>query len=177
MVLSKSCVNTIVDAIRDRRLFGASSRTSRLFLKAVFGLPVHDAELELFRHHTGRSAPREGGYPEAVAVVSVQRGRASLPRERDIALDVLRGRKSGVRPRREAARAAFAGGRLLELRAQSCNCRVDPVDVVLRGHDRVADRGAVFSEPPINVARRFSRSSASPSRRFSASTRGDRARL
>jgi hypothetical protein len=77
---------TIVDALKDRRLFGALpefhdlSSWSRwlVFLKATFGLALDDAELAIFRQHTGRSVPRPGGYPEAVAVVGVQSGKSFI---------------------------------------------------------------------------------------------------
>ncbi len=75
---------TIVDALRDRRLFGALPEFHDLttwsrwlvFLKATFGLALDDAELAIFRSHTARSEPRREGYPEAVAVVGVQSGKS-----------------------------------------------------------------------------------------------------
>jgi len=50
----------------------------RAFVKACYGLPMDTGELELFQRHTGREQPREGGYPEAVAVVGVQSGKTSM---------------------------------------------------------------------------------------------------
>lgn len=46
-----------------------------VFLKAVEGLPMTEPELAIFREHTGRQVPREGGYPEAVAIVGRQGGK------------------------------------------------------------------------------------------------------
>ncbi len=43
----------------------ASWRAWRAFVAAVYGEPMDDAALDLFRRHTGRSEPRAGGYPEA----------------------------------------------------------------------------------------------------------------
>lgn len=77
---------TIIEALRDPDLFGGLSAFSNLgtwarweaFLKAVYGLAMTDAELAIFRQHTGRSEPRAGGYPEAVAVVGVQSGKSRI---------------------------------------------------------------------------------------------------
>jgi hypothetical protein len=74
----------LIDAIRDRRLFGAMEEFRDLatwfrwlvYVKATYGLPLDAAELKVFRQHTGRSAPRAGGYPESVAVVGVQSGKS-----------------------------------------------------------------------------------------------------
>jgi hypothetical protein len=55
----------------------ASWAAWRAFQAAMDGLPMSQTELEIFRRHTGRSAPREGGYTEAVIVVG-RRGGKSL---------------------------------------------------------------------------------------------------
>src|SRR4051812_39626637 len=73
-------------ALRDSRLLGGlpcfrdlSTYTAWLaFTRAVHGLPMTDADLALFRQHTGRQEPRAGGYPEAVAVVGVQSGKTRI---------------------------------------------------------------------------------------------------
>ena len=57
---------------------GPSWRAWRAFVAAVEGAPMSDIEHQLFRKHTGRSEPREGGYPEAVCVVGVQSGKTSV---------------------------------------------------------------------------------------------------
>jgi hypothetical protein len=54
---------SILDAIRDQRLFGAAFkdvstwRAWLVFLAALFGLPMSEAEAEVFRVCTGRSGP------------------------------------------------------------------------------------------------------------------------
>lgn len=73
-------------SLRDRRLLGGlpcfrDLRTFTawlVFVRAVEGLPMTDADLEVFRRHTGRQTPRAGGYPEAVAVVGVQSGKTRI---------------------------------------------------------------------------------------------------
>jgi Terminase large subunit, T4likevirus-type, N-terminal len=75
---------TILEALADRNLFGALPAFRdletwgawRVFLAAVYGLPMTEAELETFRAHTGRSTPRPGGYSEAVAIVGRQSGKS-----------------------------------------------------------------------------------------------------
>jgi hypothetical protein len=44
-------------------------------LKVIYGLPLSDAELALFRHHTGRTTPKPGGYSEAVIITGRQSGK------------------------------------------------------------------------------------------------------
>lgn len=46
-----------------------------VFLAAVYGLPLSDAALALFRRHTGRQTPRPCGYPEAVVITGRQSGK------------------------------------------------------------------------------------------------------
>ncbi len=73
----------MLDALADRALFGSLPAFADLstwrpwlaFLRAFYGLPMDDEDLELFRRHTGREAPREGGYPEAAVVVGRQSGK------------------------------------------------------------------------------------------------------
>jgi hypothetical protein len=68
---------TILDALADPNLFGALAAFRELgpwrvwsaFIAAVYGLPMTDAQLVAFRTHTGRQAPKPGGYAEAVAIV------------------------------------------------------------------------------------------------------------
>lgn len=76
----------VVASLRDPRLLGGLPAFRDLstwgpwlvFVKAVYGLPLDAAELEIFRKHTGRREPRVGGYPEAVAVVGVQSGKTRI---------------------------------------------------------------------------------------------------
>ena len=57
---------------------GPSWRPWRAFVAAVYGEPPDAEGLDLFRRHTGRQAPRPGGYPEAVCIVGVQSGKTSV---------------------------------------------------------------------------------------------------
>ncbi len=89
---------SIVDALRDPSSFGALPAFGDLsapvpkdqprpastwdawlaFLRAVYGLPMSEAEVAVFRKHTGRTSPRVGGYAEAVAVVGVRSGKSRI---------------------------------------------------------------------------------------------------
>jgi hypothetical protein len=77
---------TILDALSDRHLFGGllAFRDLRTwqpwltFIRAVYGLPLSATDLDVFRRHAGRTAPRVGGYPEAVAIVGVQSGKSRI---------------------------------------------------------------------------------------------------
>jgi hypothetical protein len=76
----------IVDALRDRNLFGQLPAFQGLtswsrwlvFLKAVYGLEMDQEELTAFRQFTGRTVPRPGGYPEAVAITGRQSGKSTI---------------------------------------------------------------------------------------------------
>lgn len=60
--LANTDVPTILEALADRALFGGMGfdRPSwdrwRVFLTALFGLPMAPEQLEIFKHHTGRGA-------------------------------------------------------------------------------------------------------------------------
>jgi len=77
---------TIIDALQDPALFGGLSafedpdswRSWLAWLRAVYGLPMGAADRELFRQHTGREEPREGGYAEAVSIVGAQAGKSQV---------------------------------------------------------------------------------------------------
>lgn len=77
---------TIIDALSSPVLFGAlpafrnlvSWRPWLVLLRAVYGLEMNPADLDVFRKHTGRSTPRPGGYPEAVAIVGRQSGKSAI---------------------------------------------------------------------------------------------------
>lgn len=47
-----------------------------VFLKAVYGLEMSDAERAIFAEHTHRDEPRTGGYPNAVAITGTQSGKS-----------------------------------------------------------------------------------------------------
>ena len=79
---------TIVDALSDPTLFGGLPAFRDLtswgawlvFLKASYGLPLDDAEQEVFRLHTGRFTyePPTGGWREVVCVVGRQSGKTRI---------------------------------------------------------------------------------------------------
>ena len=81
-------VRTIIDALTDRRLFGALPAFTDLsswqgwivFLKAVYGLALDASERAIFRRHTGRLTyqPPRGGWREVVAVVGRQSGKSRI---------------------------------------------------------------------------------------------------
>src|SRR5262245_31593544 len=76
----------VLDALHDPHLLGSlpafadlsSWRAWLVFLKAVYGLPMDDFELVTFRKQTGRTAPRPGGYPEAVCITGRQSGKSAI---------------------------------------------------------------------------------------------------
>jgi len=79
---------SVLDAIRDRRLLGASPALHDLpswqpwlvFLSAVYGLPIGSESEALFKRCTGRSvyAPPAGGWREVVCVVGRQAGKTRV---------------------------------------------------------------------------------------------------
>jgi hypothetical protein len=53
---------SIIDLMDDPKTFAPHFKGDtwdrwRVFLKALFGLPMTDAEREVYRHHTGRQTP------------------------------------------------------------------------------------------------------------------------
>jgi hypothetical protein len=74
---------TIIDACRDPEIFGPWFKDARTWaswfvvLKAMFGLALDDAELTIFRKHTGRTMPAQDGYFDLSLVVG-RRGGKSL---------------------------------------------------------------------------------------------------
>jgi hypothetical protein len=75
---------TIIDAITDPHMFGSlfkrldTWRGWLTLLRAVYGLPMDAADMARFRRHTGRHAPRPGGYPEVACVVGCQSGKTQV---------------------------------------------------------------------------------------------------
>lgn len=79
---------TIIDALRDPRLFGAlpafrdltSWRAWLVFLRALYGLPLDAKDADTFRRHTGRSNydPPAGGWREVACVVGRQSGKTRI---------------------------------------------------------------------------------------------------
>jgi hypothetical protein len=76
----------IIEALHDPKIFGSlpalrdlsSWRSWIVFLKAVYGLPLDDGELEIFVKHTGLQTPRPGGYAEACCIVGCQSGKTQV---------------------------------------------------------------------------------------------------
>jgi hypothetical protein len=74
---------TIIEACQDPEIFGGWFRDAQTWaswfvvLKAMFGLPLDDAELVHFRKHTGRTTPDTRGYSDLSLVVG-RRGGKSL---------------------------------------------------------------------------------------------------
>lgn len=74
----------ILDAITDPKLFRPLFKDLTTwqpwlsFLKAFYGLPMDDADLARFQHHTGRQTPRPGGYPETACIVGCQSGKSQI---------------------------------------------------------------------------------------------------
>jgi hypothetical protein len=78
----------IIEALKDRSLFGASPIFADLtswnpwlvFLSAVYGLPLDSEGVDLFKRCTGRSSydPPEGGWPEVACIVGRQAGKTRV---------------------------------------------------------------------------------------------------
>ena len=79
---------TIIDALQDKNLFGGIECFKDLttwrrwitFLKATYGLPLDDGEVETFKQHTGRSeyTPPAGGWGEVACIVGRQSGKTRV---------------------------------------------------------------------------------------------------
>lgn len=77
---------TLPEMLASPQLFGAmpqfadlSSRGHQLvFIKAVYGLPMSAAEVEIYRHHTHRSTPRPGGHDIVAGLWGRRSGKTEL---------------------------------------------------------------------------------------------------
>jgi hypothetical protein len=77
---------TIVDAIRNRKLFGSLPRFKNLstwtawlvVLKAIFGLTMTAEELVIFNCHTGRTSSPKGGSKENFLIVGRRGGKSFI---------------------------------------------------------------------------------------------------
>jgi hypothetical protein len=75
---------TIVDVVADPYLFGEffappeDWATWMVFLKALFALPMSDAEAARYRHHTGRVQPPTHAAREAWLVVGRRGGKSRI---------------------------------------------------------------------------------------------------
>jgi Terminase large subunit, ATPase domain len=76
----------IIDAIRNRRLFGSLPRFKNLetwtswlvVLKAIFGLPMTADDLVIFNRHTGRTSPPQGGSKETYLIIGRRGGKSFI---------------------------------------------------------------------------------------------------
>ncbi len=74
----------IIEAIDDRHLFGSLFKDPgtwsswRVFLKAVFALPMTPAELEIYKNCTGRSTPPARPLSEAFSIVGRRGGKSFI---------------------------------------------------------------------------------------------------
>jgi len=83
--MSQAPVPTIIEALSDQNLFAPHFRgldtTWRPwigFLKVLFGLPLTEDELTLYRECTGRMDPRPGGYTEAWLIIGRRGGKSRI---------------------------------------------------------------------------------------------------
>lgn len=110
----------IVQALQRRELFAkqfpdlSSWRPWLAFMRAFYGLPMDDEDLRLFRLHTGRQDPLEGGYSEAVMITGRQSGKtyiAATVAAYEAARAVLSGQRVFIpliaQDQRSASRALF----------------------------------------------------------------------
>lgn len=73
----------VLDARHDPHMLGglrhhrdpATQERWDAMLAATYGLPLTDAQLQLFRLHTARADPRPGGYPQAITITGRQGGK------------------------------------------------------------------------------------------------------
>jgi len=73
----------IIDALADPLIFAEHFRGDtwsawRVFLAALFALPMSDDELALYRQHTGRSAPPTSPFGEAWLICGRRSGKSFM---------------------------------------------------------------------------------------------------
>ena len=73
----------ILQALQDPALFADDFQEPSWqpwfsLLRVLFGLPLEDGDLELFKQCTGRTAPREGGYTELWAIAGRRGGKSRV---------------------------------------------------------------------------------------------------
>ena len=74
---------TILEAMDHTAVFGPFFKSTswdgwRAFLAALFGLPMDDAQLALYRQHTGRTAPPTAAFTEGELVVGRRGGKSRI---------------------------------------------------------------------------------------------------
>ena len=75
---------TIIEACNDKALFAGWFKDRKTWtawfvvLKALFGLPMSDADLVLFKQHTGRTASPSNGFREAWLCIGRRGGKSRI---------------------------------------------------------------------------------------------------
>ena len=72
---------SVLDAMDDPEVFGPYFKgetwaTWRIFIKALTAAPMKPAELEVYQHHTGRTAPPSAAFTGATAIVGRRGGKS-----------------------------------------------------------------------------------------------------
>lgn len=86
---------TILEAMNDPRIFGKwfagpSWNAWRAFLAALFALPMDDAQLALYRHHTGRQSPPQVPFRECWVCCGRRSGKSIIAALVSVYLSVFR---------------------------------------------------------------------------------------
>src|SRR5258708_5711351 len=69
---------TVVQFVTDQQLLGLSvSPAQETLLRAIYGLPMSEAQVELYRACTGRRTPPAAGFSEATVIAGARAGKDS----------------------------------------------------------------------------------------------------
>ena len=106
----------ILDALNDRDLFaphfrGDTWQAWRAFLAALFGLPMDDAALELYRCHTGRQESPAAPFKEAALVIGRRGGKSRVLALIAVFLACFRDYRAHLAPGEVATVAVIAADR------------------------------------------------------------------
>lgn len=107
----------IINAIEDPLLLGSLFKSQeswfawKVFLKAVFALPMNDEELEIFQKHTGRDSAPEIQVKEAWCISSRRSGKTSIASALCAFLAVYRDWRPYLRPGEHAWMPLIAADR------------------------------------------------------------------
>ena len=106
----------IIDTMFDENLFGTafggeSWSTWRVFLKALFGLEIDDAELGAFRQHSGGREPPERQVSEAWVIAGRRGGKSSIAALVAVYLAAFRDYSENLAPGEVATVAVIAADR------------------------------------------------------------------
>ena len=107
---------SILSAMGDEALFaplfkGTSWSAWRAFLAAMFGLPMDDAALTLFQHHTGRVTAPLAAFTEAALIVGRRGGKSRVLALIAVFLAVFRDYRDRLAPGEAATVAVIAADR------------------------------------------------------------------